>query len=159
MNAPEKIRVAYEDPAYGYQGRLSDARLFIAFTTGAAPKGQSWVDRVIAVLHLFDAEGNHLGTESRLGGYCRDMDSYRADRDRAGKAAWAALDQLLASLVPFRPTRCPVDVRPFGLLIDGVEYGFFYHHVVEDGQEFEWVVHMPRNHWYYAPWDIGEYDT
>jgi hypothetical protein len=159
MRPPEKVRVAYEDPDDGHQGRLSDGRLFIAYTTGAAPKGQHWVDRVIAVLHLFDADGHHLGTEARLGGYCRDQDSYRGDRDRASAAAWAALDQLLAGLAPLQPRRRPVDVRLFGLLIDGVEYGIFFRPIVEEQSEDEWVIHMPRNHWYHPPWDSGQYDT
>ncbi len=159
MKAPEKIRVAYEDTDFGHQGRLSDGRLFIACTTGTAPKGQYTVDRVIAVLHLFDADGNHLDTVSRLGGYCQDTNTYREDRRRASAAADAALEDLLAGLVPLQPKICTVDVRLFGLLRDDVEYGFFFRPMVEDGSEDEWVIHMPRNHWYHPPWDSGEYDT
>jgi hypothetical protein len=159
MEPPEKVRVCYEEPDYGHQGRLSDGRQFIAFTTGSAPLGQHWVDRVVAVLHLFDPDGNHLGTESRLGGYCQNHDTYREDDDRATATAWAALDELLARLAPFPPERCPVDVRLFGLVINGVEYGFFFRPVVDDESEEEWVIHMPRDHWYYPPWDTGEYDT
>jgi len=159
MEPPEKVRVCYEEPAFGHQGRLSDGRQFIAFTTGAAPAGQHWVDRVLAVLHLFDADGNHLHTESRVCGYCRNHDTYREDRDRARDASGAVLDELLAGLAPFRSERCPVDVRLFGQLIGGVEHGFYYRSVVDDGSEDEWVIHMPRNHWYFPPWDTGEYDT
>jgi hypothetical protein len=159
MQAPEKIRVAYEDADFGHQGRLSDGRLFVAFTTGAAPKGQHWVDRVLAVLHLFDADGNHLRTESRLCGLCQSHDTYREDRDRARDASWTILDELLAGLAPFQPERCPVDVRLFGELIGGVEHGLYYRPIVDDESEDEWVIHMPRHHWYHPPWDTGEYDT
>jgi hypothetical protein len=159
MPPPEKIRVCYEDTDYGHQGRLVDGRLFIAYTTGAAPKGQHWVDRVIAVRHLFDADGNHLATESRLAGYCQQHETYRADRDRARDASWVELDKLLVELAPFNPEYCPVDIRLFGLVIGVVEYGFFYRpRAGEEGEE-PWVIHMPRNHWYYPPWDSGEYDT
>ncbi len=159
MRAPEKIRIAYEDPDFGHQGRLSDGRLFIAFATGTAPRGQHWADRVIAVLHLFDPDGNHLRTESRLGGFCQIGDNYGEHRDRASTAAWAALDSLLAGLAPFEPTRCPIDVRLFGLVMDDVEYGFFFRPIVDDDREDEWVIHMPRNHWYHPPWNTGDYDT
>src|SRR5262249_16903932 len=142
MKPPEKIRVCYEEPDYGHQGRLSDGRLFIAFATGTAPKGQHWVDRVIAVLHVFDADGNHLSTTSRLGGYCRDHVTYRADRDRASEAASTALDDLLAELAPLRPERCPVDVRLFELLIDGVEYGFFYRPPLDEARRSQWGLHL-----------------
>lgn len=159
MPAPDKIRICYVGDR-GHQGRLSDGRLFIAYTTGAAPEGQAGMDRVLAVLHLFDADGNHLETESRLGGYCREQDTFLEDQQRAGRAAEAALDQLLAELTSLQPESCPVDIRPFGLLLDGVEYGFFYQPDDDENGMSEVVIHMPRDHWYFPwSWDTGEYDT
>lgn len=159
MEAPKKVRVAYEDTDFGHQGRLSDGRLFIAFVTGTAPKGQSWVDRIIAVLHLFDTDSNHLETKSRLCGFCQNLSTYRADRDRAEVASSQILGEILTELAQFHPENCPIDVKLFGQVVDNIEYGFYYRPDVDEDETIPWVIHMPRNHWYYPPWNTGGYDT
>jgi hypothetical protein len=157
--APDKVRVCYEETDCGHQGRLSDGRVFVAYTTGAAPAGGHNVDRIVAVLHLFDTDGSHLRTESRLGGLCQNWETYREDRDRAGEVADRALTELLATLAQFAPCYERVDVRPFEVQIEGVEYGFVYRVMGDDERTDEYVIHMPRHHWYHAPWTTGEYDT
>lgn len=160
MPVPDKIRVDY--PALGYgglSGRLADGRFFLVYMTGAAPAGQAAVDRWIAVRHLFDADGNHLDPVSRVGGYCRDVDTFREDRDRAQEQTEIELARFVAGLVLLKFEVCPVDVRLFGVLLDDVEYGFFHQPPDTVGPDVDCVIHMPRDHWYYEPWNSGEYDT
>jgi hypothetical protein len=64
----------------------------MTFVTGAVPAGhifnhdnEDWrkVKSWIAVLHLFDAQGDHLLSEARLGGY--DIEGREHAGDNAGE--------------------------------------------------------------------------
>ena len=64
---PDKIRIPLDEHRFENVGRLADGRQFMAFVTGAMPKGMKYpspdqyhLKRWLAVSHLFDSEGNHL---------------------------------------------------------------------------------------------------
>jgi formate hydrogenlyase regulatory protein HycA len=169
MAKPEKIRIAYQDYENGRFnciGRLPDGTQFMGFVTGAFPSGMKyylgddWQHRKkwLAVLHRFDADGNHLGSESRLEGF--DIEG----REFAGDRAFAHLEQMLSELCPRgRPEFCDIWVRLFAVQIDGVTHGLFYELSDEDpepGQErCEWVMLEPRDIMFHPPWDSSEYST
>src|SRR4051794_21669030 len=81
---PDRLRIPLDDHRFSQVGRLSDGRQFMAFITVGLPDGTSrncldgkW--HRLAVVHLFDATGNHLETKARLAGY--DIEG----RDIAGR--------------------------------------------------------------------------
>jgi hypothetical protein len=101
VGPPDTIHIPHDDHRFEYVGHLADGRQFMAYVTGAFPDGvklnrdtDEWrrVKSWSAVLHLFDAEGNHLSSEVRLGGY--DIEG----RDVAGEKAWSELEKMLAKL-------------------------------------------------------------
>jgi hypothetical protein len=164
VEPPDKIRVPHDDHRFEYVGRLADGRQFMAFVTGAFPDGykmnldtDEWrkVKSWSAVLHLFDAEGNHFRSEARLGGY--DI----AGRGVAGDKAWSELDQMLAHLGPGKPELCDIWVRQFSAKIDGVTHSLLYEAFKgeEDGPVVECVMLEPRDIMFHPPWDSGEYLT
>jgi hypothetical protein len=136
----------------------------MAFVTGAFPSGvklnwdtDEWrkVKSWSAVLHLFDADGNHLSSEARLGGY--DVEG----RDVAGDQAWSELDTMLARLAPGKPQLCDIWVKQFCTVIDGITHSMHYETFKgeEDGPVFECVMLEPRDIMFHPPWDSGEYST
>jgi hypothetical protein len=136
----------------------------MAFGTGCFPDGyllkadhEDWrkVKRWIAVLHLFDADGNHLRSESRLGGY--DIEGW----DEACGKVDMELQKLLAPLRKKQPKLCDIYVRLFSVVLDGVTHGLFYTHHVEPEEDYEgeWVMLEPRDIMFHPPWDSGEYST
>ncbi len=165
MAAPDKVRIPYEDFDGGrFQcvGRLADGRQFMAFLTGAFPKGNKYPDptsdwesikRWVGVLHTFDAQGNHLATEVRMGGFESE------GRDRAEDRACLGLRDLLGGLRDQGAEACDVHVKPFSAEIDGVLYGLFYETYAEDGHEGEYVMLEPNDIMFHPPWDSGEYST
>jgi hypothetical protein len=161
--APDKLLIQYEDYDYGrfhYVGRYGSDNQFLGFVTYAAPKyyhreettadGQTiWREytNCFAVLHRFDAEGEHIGT-----------DVVRVEGTRDSNARdWTTFDQLLAGLgeVKF----CDISIKLFSVEVEGVVHGLFYEHQVEDDYEGEWVMLEPRDIMFHPPWDSGEYST
>jgi hypothetical protein len=144
---PVKVRIPCE-PDYGrfpFCGRLDDDSLFMAFVTGECADGEE--RRWVAVLHLFDADGNHLGSEARIGGHdCIGIDV-------AGERADAELARLVAPILPRVKQVGDVFIRPFGVVLNEVLHGLIY----DDG--YEAAIFHPRDVWFYFPWDTGEYDT
>jgi hypothetical protein len=144
---PVKVRIPY-DPDCGrfpLCGLLDDGTLFVAFVTGEQADGEE--RRWVAVVHQFDADGNHLRSESRIGGY-----------DSIGiEAAWERSDAELAQLVrPILPrVKQPGDVfiRTFEVSLNGVPHGLIY------DAGYEAAIFCPRGEWFYFPWDTGDYDT
>src|SRR5260370_34425479 len=99
MAAPEKLRIPLDEGRFENVGRLPDATQFMAYVTGAFPTGTPYLardpdlrnkKRWLAVIHRFDADGNHIGRESRLGG-C-DVEG----RLVAGDKAFAQLAHMVA---------------------------------------------------------------
>ncbi|QOV87447.1 hypothetical protein [Humisphaera borealis] len=169
MPAPDKLRIPYEDGDYGRftsVGRLPNGTQFMAFVTGAFPTGQEhylgddWKTkkRWLAVIHRFDADGNHIGSESRLGAF--DIEG----RDVAGEKASEHLKTMCGELMQAgEPEFCDVWVKPFAVELDGVTYGLIYEHHLEeyDGirEASECVMLQPQDIVFHQPWDSGEYST
>jgi hypothetical protein len=160
---PDKLRIPAEDPEYArfdFVGRCG-AQQVLAFVSGAFPDGYPWQryadpqnrdwrrdKRWLAVIHVFDGEGNHTGSGSRLGGY--DIEG----RDIAGEKASAQLARMLQELGPVKPA--DIYVKLFSVVMDNVTHGLFYTHFVEDEDEAEWVMLKPRDVMFHPPWDSGQ---
>jgi formate hydrogenlyase regulatory protein HycA len=168
--APDRLLIAWEDDEYGrfnLVGRYGDGNQFMAFVTGAFPADwwsgnwsreylrNRWAEhkRWYAVLHRFDPDGNHLGTEARSGGTTAGGQTEAIDR------AVAELDQMLASLGPRDP--CDIRVRLFGVEIDGYFFGLEYHCADAGGEAAteEYVMLEPNDIMFHPPWASGEYST
>jgi hypothetical protein len=159
---PDKVRIVPDRFFSEHLGRLDDGTQFIAFGTGALPDGyvggptdDDWKTtlRWIAVLHQFDADGNHLGSESRLGAF--DVEGW----DQASEKAEVQLQALLAPLQKRHPRRCDVLVKLFSVVLDGVTHGLRYESYVDEDEEGEWVALLPTDVAFEAPWNTGEYST
>lgn len=164
VGQPDKIRIPHDDHRFKYVGRLADDRQFMAFVTGAFPDGvtlkydnDEWrkVKSWSAVLHLFDAEGNHISSDARLGGF--DIEG----RDVASDKAWSNLDNILAQLGAGTAELCDIWVRQFSATIDGVTHSLLFEAFKgeEDGPVIECVMLQPRDIMFHPPWDSGEYST
>ena len=166
MAKPDKLRIPLDEHRFENVGRLPDGTQFMAYVTGAFPTGMKYYlgddwqtkKKWLAVIHRFDAEGNHIGTEARLGAF--DIEG----RQAAGDKAFAHLQELYAELTANgEPEFCDIWVRPFSVEIDGVTYGLFYEQSEEEpeaGEECgEWVMLEPRDIMFHPPWDSGEYST
>src|SRR5262245_52104055 len=117
MAKPDKLRIACEDFEYARfdrVGRLPDGTQFMAFVTGAFPTGEKYYSgddwqhkkKWLAVVHRFDADGNHIATETRLGGY--DVEG----RELAGNKAFGHLQDMLVELAAGgRPKLCDIWAR------------------------------------------------
>jgi formate hydrogenlyase regulatory protein HycA len=108
------------------------------------------------VLHRFDPDGNHLGTEARSGGTTADGQSEAIER------ADKELATLLESLGPSEPT--DIQVKPFAVEIDGYLFGLVYHlHNYDDPANpeatYECMMLEPNDIMFHPPWDSGEYST
>ncbi len=173
MAKPDKLLISYVDSEYSrfhHVGRCGPANQFMAFVTGAFPADwwsdryppeylrSCWADhkRWYAVLHRFDSGGDHLSTEARSGGT-----SAGGEREAIERAA-RLLDDMLASLGESRP--CDIEVRPFGVEIDGYFFGLVYRSEDADdpddpGAVCEYVILEPNDIMFHPPWDSGEYST
>jgi len=112
----------------------------------------------LAVIHRFDADGNHIGTESRLGGL--DIEG----RQTAGDKAFDHLEQMYWEMCGGnKPTFCDISVRLFSVEIDNVTHGLFYEQSEEEadpGEErSDWVMLEPQDIMFHPPWDSSEYST
>jgi hypothetical protein len=164
VGPPDKLRIPHDEDRFECVGHLADGKQFMAFVTGAFPDGvklnwdtDEWrkVKRWMAVLHLFDAEGNHLSSETKLGGF--DIEG----RGFAGDKAWAELDRMLRRLGPGEPKLCDIWLKQFAVSIDGVTHSLLYqtNQPEDDGPIFEYVMLEPRDIMFHPPWDSGEYST
>ena len=164
VGPPDKLRIPHDEDRFDCVGRLADGKQFMAFVTGAFPDGvklnwdtDEWrmVKRWMAVLHLFDADGNHLNSETQLGGF--DIEG----RGGAGDKAWAELDQMLRRLGPGELKRCDIWLKQFAVRIDGVTHSLLYqtNQPEDDGPIFEYVMLEPRDIMFHPPWDGREYST
>jgi hypothetical protein len=173
MAAPDRLFIPWEEDEedrFHLVGRYGDANQFMAFVTGAYPadwwsgkyppeylrtcwpKHKRWY----AVLHRFDLDGNHLGTEAKSGGT-----SAEGEHKAIPRADW----ELLAMLKSLDRIRlCDIRVRTFGVEIDGYFFGLVYKCVnAEDLDDpaatHEYVMLEPNDIMFHPPWDSGEYST
>jgi hypothetical protein len=168
MPALHQLRIRFEEYDYGgftRIGRLADGTQFMAFVTGAFPTGcekhlgdnGATRNRWVAVIHRFDAGGNHIGSESRAGAFDDD-----AEEDEA--ALGRQVEGVFADLLGGRePELCDIRVKPFAVRLDGVTHGLIYEHYVEgdgaDRSEGEYVMLQPLEIMFHPPWDSGDYST
>ncbi|HJT34156.1 MAG TPA: hypothetical protein VJ783_19065 [Pirellulales bacterium] len=171
MARPEKLRIPYEGPddcRFDCVGRLQDGTQFMAFVTGAFPTGlkhylgedAQFKKRWLAVLHQFDSDGNHIDSESRLGGF--DIEG----RVVAGAKAFQQLQDMLSEFAAGRqPALCDIHVRLFSIEIDGITHGLFYEQSEEEPDaesgmaDSDWVMLEPLDMMFHPPWDSGEYSS
>jgi hypothetical protein len=136
----------------------------MAFVTGAFPDGyiinhdnDDWrkTKPWTAVLHLFDADGNHLGSEARIGGF--DVE----DPDKACHKAALQLREMFTPVRGKNPKRCDIYVKPFSGVLDGVSHSLLYeaNQPEEDGPVFEYVTLEPLDIMFHPPWDSGEWSS
>jgi hypothetical protein len=170
---PDKLLIPYvadERSRFHHIGRYGPGNLFMALGTGAFPGDWSsdsyspeycklhWAEhkRWYAVLHRFDADGNHLATEAQYGG------TTASGEREANKEARRFLEAMLASLGPY--DACDICVRLFRVEIDGYVFGLVYH--CEDADDpdesdavCEYVMLEPNDIMFHPPWDSGEFST
>jgi hypothetical protein len=160
---PEKLRIPANGPV-AYLGQLNDGTQYMSFVTGAVPDGyrfntdnEDWrkVKSWIGVLHLFDAQGNHLRSEARHGGYDIEGPDVACDK------AWA---EVHAMFTPYRAKwlmHCDIFVKPFSIVIDGITHGLVYEAAQseENGPVYEGVFLKPRDVMFHPPWDRGQWST
>lgn len=166
MAKPNKIRIPLDEYRFENVGHMPDGTQFMAYVTGAFPTGMKYYleddwqtkKKWLAVIHRFDAAGNHIGTETRLGAF--DIEG----RQVAGDKAFAHLQNMYADLsANGEPEFCDIWVKLFSVEINGVTYGLLYEQSEEEpekGEERgEWVMLEPRDIMFHPPWDSGEYST
>ena len=166
MAYPEKVRIPHGDfdgARFQHIGRADDGTQFMAFVTGAFigkdryPNPQEDLESIKtwnAVIHRFDADGNHIGSEARRGGY-------GLDRDTPTKEAWEHLQSMWDELGIKNPHFCDIDIKLFSVEIDGVDYSLEYNCEVDeyDGKEYEDVMLWPQDLMFHQPWDSGSYSS
>jgi hypothetical protein len=104
---------------------------------------------------VFDADGNHLTSGVRHGGY---------DIEGASVACKKASAHLKDMFTPYRsrgPKRCDIFVKPFSVVIDGITHGLIYEAIRHepDAPVVEGVFLQPREVMFHPPWDSGEWST
>jgi len=165
LAAPDKLLILYEDfddGRFSHIGRYGAGNQFMAYTTYASPKHyhteESTPDgqmiwrlhtNCFAILHRFDSDGHHLGTDiERLEGIedseVRDQAKFEAIIDKLGQVEF-----------------CDIQVKPFRIEIGKIVHGLIYECEFweEDGEEHEWVMLEPNDIMFHPPWDSGEYST
>jgi formate hydrogenlyase regulatory protein HycA len=162
---PERLRVPHDEHRFEYVGRYGGGKQFLADVTRAFPDDDPYPDptgdwaskkRWYAVLHCFDADGNHLGTDLFSGGTTAE------GQDQAVGRADQKLDEMLASLGEYH--LCDIAVRPFRVEHEGYLFGLVYQrNSWEDPEDpdgaYECVMLWPNDIMFHPPWDSGEYST
>jgi formate hydrogenlyase regulatory protein HycA len=148
MAIPERIPIAYEPDYYTrYIGKTKDGRQFMAFVVATEGKGKPWY----AVLHTFDADGNHLDTEAWLAG------TTAKGEQEACELAQKKRLEMLAGLGKYK--LCKIKVKLFSVKIDGHLFGLVDSSEPEEGPEFaERVTLWPNDLLFTPPWN-GTYST
>jgi len=150
---PQRIPIRHEPGYHTDQiGRYADGQFF-ACVTAAFPTGFKFGDdwpthkRWYAVLHRFDRDGHHRGSEIRYTGTSAEGEREVNDRAEQVLAGW------LADLP--EPTFGDISIRLFSVEVDDVVFGLVDE---SDDTRGEHVELYPNQLGFYPPWD-GEYDT
>lgn len=153
MPAPDKIVIPHDDYRFEDVGHFGDGRQYMAFGTRAFPLNtfhSREVKRWIAVIHLFDSDGNHLKTESRLVGFGTDEPDI-----------FERIDEVFENLLSDYGTKDAqlgdICIKPFSIVIDDIFYGFIYKKDEEHNRER--ITLWPNDVVFHPPWDDGLYDT
>lgn len=148
---PSKIKILREEEYHTqYIGKYNDEKQFMAFIVGVPLDTRvSSIRQKLrwyAVLHRFDSDGNHLGTQAIFLGtkpFVNQLDN-----------AQAKFAEMLAQLGPL--TYCDVEVKLFSTRIDGQEFGLVDASVAEE--DYRSVELVPNGLAFFPPWD-GTYET
>ncbi|MFD6177635.1 MULTISPECIES: hypothetical protein [unclassified Isoptericola] len=160
MPVPEAIPIAHV-PDYRTEtiGRY-DGGQFFASITYASPEGPSGgadrrdLQRLFVVLHRFDDDGHHTGSDIWAAGTARDEERLRGTPESPLARGEARLEELLATL----PGALfgDIAVRPFEVFVDGVRFGLVLERhddeLDPDGPP-DWAELYPDLLGFHAPWD------
>jgi formate hydrogenlyase regulatory protein HycA len=154
MAIPKLIPIAYEPNFYTrFIGKYGRGRQFMAFVVATlpSPPPTDWErhKRWYAVLHTFDAKGNHLATDAWFAGLTADGEKEVTERAQQKRM------EMLAGLGPYR--LCNVKVKVFSVEIEGHLFGLVDSSEPEEGFE-ERVSLLPNDFLFTAPWN-GSYST
>jgi formate hydrogenlyase regulatory protein HycA len=157
MAIPQVIPIAREQGTRtAGVGRYADGQ-FLASVTYAYPVGYRPDDgwerhrRLYAVLHTFDADGHHRGTEAWCAGTFAEQQLHPDGATSVQARAEAHLAKLLDTLAG--RAYGDIAVRPFRLTIDNVLFGLTAEE--EDGDM--WAELQPDRLSFGDPWD-GRYE-
>ncbi|MQY12432.1 hypothetical protein SRB5_25660 [Streptomyces sp. RB5] len=156
MPIPAVIPIRYE-PGYRTEhiGRYDEGQFFAsvtaAYTDDFRPGADDWLRhrRWYAVLHRFDADGTHTGSDIWTPGPGVPADG-RLD---------ARLEQLLGSLPGLEFG--DIAIRPFELRHDGIRFGLVpecHDEKAAEAGEPDWAELYPDRLGFSTPWN-GEYST
>ena len=167
LSPPPRIPIRREEEYYThYIGSKASGGYFMGFVTAnvgplnyAVLSGEDWMDRkkIFSVVHHFDADGKHAGSDIQTHGTVADGEEAVAEK------AWSALAVKLNALgeitlgdIAVQRFRTEHDGCVFGLLTTE-ECGMF--DPEEDEEAMRHTVHLlPNDLVFYPPW-TGEYDT
>jgi formate hydrogenlyase regulatory protein HycA len=153
MAVPRILRILREEGYHTDQiGNYGAGNQFVGFVTATLPTPlpDDWQvhKRWYAVLHTFDATGNHLNTEVSYAGTTASGERQAVER------AEARLGEMIAALGKVRYG--DVKVGLFQVQIDGHTFGLV--DASEPDEGYESIHLLPNDLAFFAPWD-GTYDT
>lgn len=148
---PGKIRIKRVENHHAHHiGRGSDGTQFMAFIValplGEQPEHRCVRSRWYAILHRFDPEGRHLGTETTFLGTKEFAHELNGAETR--------LKRMIRTLGTVK--YCDVEVAPFSVRIDGHTFGLVDASTPEGG--YERIDLLPNGLAFFPPWD-GTYET
>jgi len=141
MTLPERIKISRYAPDPGTYtdliGHCRDGTQFMAFLI-------QFQGKLYALLHTFDSQGNHLGTQTST----HDSEAF--------EAAEKKLEEMLEVLSD--PTFGDVEVKPFTVRVDGQDFGLLDDTEIDGGKTYLRLVLQPNDFLFTPPWD-GSFDT
>ncbi|WP_020472794.1 hypothetical protein [Zavarzinella formosa] len=169
---PAKIKLPAEPDdgpcPFEFNGKLPNGDQVMAFVGERRgktyPLEQDFTTFVAAVLR-FNADGVllscHFNKTSHGAGYLEQ------DEERSRRTAREQLEKLLEPVLTGGWKPADIMVRPFFIMIEGLETGLIYQTAGDDGDEDaetegyspEHVMFLPAGYVFYRPWTTGEYDT
>ncbi|GAB6938740.1 hypothetical protein JCM11754A_22670 [Isoptericola variabilis] len=159
MRVPDVIPIAHE-PDYLTEtiGRYDGGQFFASITyayPGVFRAGDDRQDRqrMFVVLHRFDDDGHHTGSDVWGAGTARDEERLRGTPDSPLARSEARLDELLDAL-PGRRFG-DIAIRPFEVFVDGVRFGLVLETHDENNPDGppDWAELYPDRLGFGEPWD------
>jgi formate hydrogenlyase regulatory protein HycA len=164
VTVPALIPIVHE-PDYRTDtiGRYDGGQFFASLTyafSDAYRSADDWQDHklLFAVLHRFDHDGHHTGSEIWRAGTMSDELRLAGSPESPGARA----EKRLATMLDGLPGRryCDIAIRPFEVVADGVSFGLVLETHDEDRREgdHDWAELYPDGLGFGEPWD-GFYST